>query len=208
MAQSIQIPVTKGKETIEFTEEMIAAFPEETYREIMFQGLKQVLNRNMSKITKKDTKDDAEMQSLALAAAQKNLEAMQAGKIRLSGGKAKKASGAEMTEARRLARNLVKDAIKAAGKKISHYEASEITKYANELIANDPSLLEQAKVNIAAREAKVEQGGLKIDLSGITASPDLVAKAEAKKKPKDQLSAKQAGMPAKAKAKPANQPIA
>jgi hypothetical protein len=49
-----------------------------------------------------------------------------------------------MTEARRIARNLVKAQLKQAGVKISYVESSEITKVAT-LSAADPSILEQAK---------------------------------------------------------------
>lgn len=191
-ANVISVPVTKGKSAIDLD---IDALPDEVYKEILIQGAKVLLNRGMSKITKASTKDEAEMNSLAMAAAEKNLEAMKAGKIKFSGKKAKKASGEVMTEARRLARNLVKDALREAGQKISHIEASEITKAANELIENDPSLLEQAAANVAARAEKVKLGGIGIDLSSIKISDKLVEKANAKKAKDGTLSATQAGKP-------------
>lgn len=201
---SVKVPITKGGASVEFTDEMLQALPAEVFSEIILQGLKTLLNRGMSKITKSSIPDEAQRQAQAMAAAQKNLEAVQAGKIKFTGGKAKKASGAVMVEARRLAKALVKDALREAGEKISHYEAKDITAMANELIEADPSIVEQAKVNVAEREEKAK-AGVKVDLSKIKASPKLVAKAEKEKaEKKTQLSAKQAGKPqaAKPKAKP------
>ena len=193
----IQIPITKGKSTVEINTDDI---PDKVYQEIVLQGLKTLLNRGMSKITKASTKDEDEMKSLAMEAAAKNVEAVMSSTIKFTGGKAKKASGAVMTEARRLARNLVKDAMKEAGIKVSHVEAKEITAAANELLEADPSILEQAKTNLEERAKKP----IAIDIKALVkTSPKLVAKAE-ERKAKDQLSKTQAGKVAK-RAKPAAQ---
>lgn len=197
----IRVPVTKSKDFVEINTDDI---PDDVYREIILQGLKVLVNRGMSKITKSSTKDEAELKALAQAQAEKNVTAIKESKIKFSAGsKAKKASGAVMTEARRLARNLIKDEMKRQGIKISHVEASEITKAANALLDEDPSIVEQAKANLAERE-KVDVGA-KINLKSlIKTSPELVAKAEARKakaKKDAPLSAKQAGMTAKSKPK-------
>lgn len=182
----LNIPVTKGKATVEIDTDSI---PEEVYKEALIQGLKVLVNRGASKITKGTTKDEDELKSLAMDKANEQVELIKTGKIKFSGGaKTTKASGAVMTEARRLARNLVKDEMKRQGIKISHVEASEITKAANALLAEDPSLIETAKANLEDR-AKVP---VKINVSAIPTSPKKIAAAEAKKA-KDQLSAKQAG---------------
>src|SRR6266404_7135576 len=186
----LQVPITKGKGFIVIDTETLV---DEVYKEAMLLGLKELLNRGMSKLTKASTKDAEELASLAMAQAEKNVEAMAQGKIRFLGKKAKTGeSAAVMTEARRLAKNLVKDGIKAAGMKISHVEAKDITTAANELLASDPSLIEQAKANLEER-AKVPA---KVDLikSLIKESPKLVAKAaEEKAKKKSTLSKTQAG---------------
>ncbi len=189
----LSISVTKSKGSIEVD---TSKLPDDVYREVLIQGLKVLANRGMSKITKASTKDEAELKALAQAAAEKNLEAMYAGKIKFSAGvKAKKASGKVMTEAMRLARGIVKDEIKRSGGKVSHYEASEITKAAKAYLEADPAILTQAEANLAAREAIPTP--TTINLSElIKASPKLVAAAEAKKKDKP-LSAKQAGMTSK-----------
>jgi hypothetical protein len=180
-----------------------AKLPDDVYREALMQGLKV-----MSKITKANIPDEDERRKEIHAKALANVDDMYAGKIKITGAKAvKKASGAVMTEAMRIARNLVKDAMKANKIKISTVKASEITKVAKQLIDSDPSILKTAEENLKAREATP----MKLDIKAlIHVDPDLVAKEEAKKaaaKSDKPLSAKQAGKVApRAKgAKPAAQ---
>lgn len=194
----LSVPITKGKASMEIDTEKL---PDAVYAEALLQGLKVLANRGMSKITKAELGDDETVKTEAMVKAAANVEDIMAGKIKFTGQKkAKGASGAAMTEARRLARNLVKDEMKRAGIKISHVEASEITKAANALLDADPALVEQAKANIEAREQVPVKDMIDIK-SLIQESPELVAKANARKaKSKETLSAKQAGM-VKAKAK-------
>lgn len=205
-AQPLRIPITKAKDFIEID---TAAIPIEVYQEALLQGLKVLLNRGTSKVTKETYPNEAELKAKAMAVAQEQVELVMTGKIKFTGAaKAKtKESGKVMTEARRLARNVVKDAIKASGGKISHYEAKDITAAANELLKNDPSLVEQAKVNLEALE---KAPSATVDIKSlISVSAKKVAQADAKKakeKADAPLSAKQAGKTAKRK--PAAQPTA
>ena len=168
--------------------------PDEVYREALMQGLKVIAERAMSKITKEAYPDESERKAAIQAKAQANIEDMYAGKTKITGkATVKKASGAVMTEAMRLARNLVKDAMKANKIKISHVKASEITAAAKALLESDASILATAEANLKAREATP----IKIDIKALVKEdPALVAKDEARKakaaadKP---LSAKQAG---------------
>jgi hypothetical protein len=194
----VNVPVTKSKGFVEIETDNL---PDEVYKEALLQGLKVLVNRGMSKITKADIPDEATFKAEAQAKAEKNVEDIYAGKVRITGGKAKKASGVVMTEARRLAKNLVKDAMKSAGIKISHVEASEITKAANALLDEDPSIIEQAKANVEAREKQVEGEGDKLAsiVGSISISQKKVAAAEAKRAKGGTLSAKQAGKTAKHK---------
>ena len=187
----INVPVTKGKSTFAFS---TADMPDDVYQEMLLQGAKVLLGRGMSKITKETYPDAEQLKAAAMAKAAENYEAMKAGKIRFTGGKKKVATGQIMTEARRLAKNIVKDEIKRQGGKVSHYEASEITKAANALLEQDPSIVEQAKANVETRQKQVVEGAASI-VSTIKISDKLVAKAEEKKaKAKAAgLSAKQAG---------------
>jgi hypothetical protein len=153
--------------------------PDDIYREALLQGLKAIAERAMSKITKEAYPDEAERKAAIHAKAEANIQDMYDGKTKITGRAAvKKASGAVMTEAMRLARNLVKDAMKANKIKISHVKASEITTAAKALIESDPSIVTTAEANLKAREATP----IKINIAAlIHADPTLVAKDEAKK---------------------------
>lgn len=184
-----------------------ALLPEDVYREALMQGLKAIAERAMSKITKEAYPVEAERKAAIVAKAEANIADMYSGKTKITGqAKVKKASGAVMTEAMRLARNLVKDAMKANKIKISTVKASEITAAAKTLIESDPSIMSTAEANLKAREATP----IKIDIASlIKADPELVKKAEAKAaaaKANKPLSAKQAGKVApRAKPKPGAQ---
>lgn len=195
----LSIPVTKGKSSMDVDLDKLS---DEVLREVYLQGLKVLLNRGASEVTASKIPDEEERKAEAMAIAAKQLEAVYGGTIKFTGGKAKKASGAVMTEARRIAKALVKDELKRQGHKISHFEASDITKAANALLDTDQGkeILAQAEANLAERS----KTPVAIDLGGlIQASPKRVAAAEkAKAEKKTQLSAKQAGKP-KARAKQA-----
>jgi hypothetical protein len=189
----MQIPISKGKDLfieIETDDLMEEAFPADAFKEIIFQGLKQVLNRGQSKLS--STKDMegkqlADQNAALMAKAQETLEAMRAGNIRVTGGKAK-TKGVDrqvMTEATRLAKIIIKAALKEAGQRISHIPAKEITAAAKEYLEGDDGqeLIAQARETIKARiESEHAVSSKKIDLSKVKADPKLVAKAEAKKK--------------------------
>ena len=171
-----------------------AKVPDEVYREALLQGFKLLSERAMSKITKEAYPDEAERKAAIKAKAEDNIDKMYRGEVKITGkATTEKPKGAVMTEAMRLARNLVKDFMKSKKIKISTVKASEITKAAQVLLGQDPSIIETAKANLAARAA----APIKVDLSAlIHADPTLVAKAEAKAakaKAEKPLSAKQAG---------------
>ncbi len=204
------VAISKGGDNLTITQEVLDALPDHVYKEIITQGLKTLLNRGMSKITKTTYPDDKPgLQKAAMEKAQANVADLQAGKIRVTGGKGKsKGKGAVMTEARRLAKIAVKDQMKAKSIKVSHVPASQITAAANYLIENDPTFLALAEENLAKRV----QPAVEFDIGSIIhADPTLVAKAEAKKakdKASKPLSAKQAGKTAPHKAKAKKQPQA
>ena len=191
----MQVPVTKAKGVIEIDTDSL---PEAVYAEALLQGLKVLANRGQSKITVKELGDAETVKREAMLAAEKMKEKILSGDIKFSGkAKATKVSGAVNTEAMRIARNRVKDAIKAAGKRISHYSAATITQGAKALIENDPSIIAEAEAAIAKRsEIPVTQDLMAL----LKEDPKLVEKAEkrkadaAKDKP---LSAKQAGQSTK-----------
>ena len=190
------------------------ALPIEIYKEMLFLGAKEYINKvGMSKIGAGLTKlEGAELDKAHKAIndqAQKNVDAMTTGNgFKFHGAKSEtKVSGAVQTEAMRLAKNMVKDWMKANGHKISHTPASEITAGSKVVLANDPSIYKTAEANLEARLKAPVKG---IDLAKIIkADPELVKKAEAAKaskkkgKGEGQLSAKQAGLVApRSKPKP------
>lgn len=197
-----EIPVVKGKGTVSIDSD---ALPVEVYAEALRLGLKELVNRKMSKITvaKLEGEKLAEAQAAAMKQAQENLEAIMKGDIRYSGQKAQvKVSGAVNTEAMRIARNIIKDAIKANKGKISHYKASEISAAAKELLKGEQgaAILKTAEENL--NKAKAPGIDLSALVGGMKEDPELVAKAEAAKaKKKETLSAAQAGKVTK-RAKP------
>jgi len=187
----LQVPVTKGKGSIEIDADKL---PIEVYEEALLQGLKVLANRGTSKITKEAYPDEAEMKATAMAKAEEQVALMMKGEIKFTGkAKSKKASGAVMTEARRLAKNVVKDELKKNKIKISHVDAKDITAAANALIDEDPSFIAQAEANLSERA----QVPVKIDVAALVKiNPKKKAADEAKKaaeKANKPLSATQAG---------------
>lgn len=193
----LRIPVTKGKDFVILDTKDI---PEDVYVAIVAEGLKSFVNRGMSKITVKDL-EGAELEAAKAAAMKKaneNLEAIKTGQIRIAGAKKDKVSGAVNTEAMRLARLAVKAAMKAKGIKVSHVEASEITKAAKSLIQEDESYLVEAKANVEAANKKGDAIADAIANIPISAKKKAAAEKDAAKKKADKtLSAAKAGKPAK-----------
>ena len=195
----MQVPVPKAKASLDVDTDKL---PEHVYAEALRLGLKEILARGMTKITvaKLEGKELADAQAAALAKAESNLADAYSGKVRIVGATKTKVSGAVNTEAMRIARNVIKEALKAQGKKVSHYPAKAISDAAKALLATDDGkeILAEAKTNVEAR-SKVN---VSIDLSAIAVDPKLVAKAEQEKEDrKAQLSAKQAGQTKKRPAK-------
>ena len=194
MASLFQVPIPKAGKgiTIEVDADQL---PLEMYARALEEGLKVLLNGRMSKITtsKLEGEDLAKAQTAALAIATENVEKLMAGTLTKRSGSASKTGVARevMTEARRLAKEVVKNEIRKAGHKPSQVEAKDITAMANSLIESDPGYIEEAKENLAKRA----KAPVPVDLSGvIQVSPRLIAKAADKKKAsKEILSKTQAG---------------
>lgn len=199
----LTIPITKAKKNLPVNTDEL---PEEMYALALAEGLKALLNKNMSKITVKDLEGEEldAAKEAALAKGQENLNNLMSGNI-----KKRKAAGKESrevtTEARRLAREAVKAAFREAGKKISGIKASVITAAADELIAEDTSYVEKARENVA--KMKTRESLVAKPVEGSTLAK-LVADAETakpkvaptrKKKAVEQLADPEAIAAAKAK---------
>lgn len=194
----IKVAITKGKGSLDVDTD---ALPENVYKEVVAQGLKVLLNRGMTKITvAKLTGDDlAKAMAAAMEVGQKNLENLLAGKVRITAAKGDgKVPGVVMTEARRIAKQMVKDMMKREGIKLRDVDAKDITAAANALIASDETIIAKAQANIDS----VKEEGTKVAdiLAGITKAIPINEKKKAKneaeaaeKKKERQLSAAQAG---------------
>jgi len=200
---ALNIPITKAGKgvTIEVDTD---ALPESMYKRAMEEGLKVLLNSRMSKVTiaKKEGKELEDSHASAMLIAEENLKRLLAGTLEKRGASTAKEAGVDryvMSEARRLAKELVKNEIRRAGHKPSMVEAKDITAAANALLESDPSFIEQAKLNLAER-SKVQA---QLDISALVQeSPRLKAKAAEKKATsKAILSKTQAGKVAPRKAR-------
>ena len=206
MADLIQIPIAKAGKNVMFEVDPddINNLPAEVFAMVVKEGLKVVLNSRMSKLaapSKLEGKAAEDNKAAALAKAEENLNDLKAGKLtkKTSAAKAAGVDRAVMTEAMRLAKEVVKNECRKAGIKISHVPASEITAAAKVQVEGNPQYIEDAKANIAARANVLSVVDIK---SLVKESPKLVAEAEARKADrKSQLSAKQAGKTDKRTAK-------
>lgn len=184
---TLRIPIPKAKSYLEIEPDKV---PLHVYEAALVKGFQQLLGKGMTKFTKELYPDADELAEVAFKKAQENLEDVYAGRVTIRGAaKADKVPREVQTEARRIARSLVKDQLKKAGVKISYVESSEITKAANALLAADPAITEQAREEVEKR-AKQK---VSIDIAGmVPISAKKKAAAEAKKGAKV-LSAAQAG---------------
>ncbi len=175
----VSVHIAKGKASLDVD---ISKLPDDVYNEIIQKGLQSVLGRGMTEI-KTAGLEGSELekaQNAAMEIAQANLDKCYAGEIRLMATKRTKVKGKERTEALRIAKQIVKDQMKAEGLKVSHYSAKEITLAAEEVLADNPQILEEAKSAIAKREKEAKEV-VKIDLkSKMKADPKKVEAAKKK----------------------------
>jgi hypothetical protein len=171
------IQIVKAKTTMEVE---IDNLPEETYAEALRRGLKDILNSEQTKFTKKDYPNAEELQAASLAKAQEQLEKAYAGTIRMSGQPRKaKVAGKVMIEARRRAKSFVKDTLRRDGVKVSYVEPRAITQAANDYLETEEGLGLIAKVQ-AEMEA-LDKAPPKVNISKVQVSAKRKAEAEKKK---------------------------
>lgn len=187
----------------------------DVYKAIILEGLKVYLNARQSKVpgpkavqenprlledyTNAEGKVILGAHKQALAIAEENLNALKSGKVKAKKSSAKSELPREVqTEAMRIARAMVKDAIRAAKGYPSTYPASEITAMAKVFIQQKPEIVAQARENVA--KTKSMEVGSAIDVLSIgkpdpkkLAEREAKAKAAAEAKANKPLSAKQAG---------------
>ncbi len=133
------------------------AVPLEMYRYIFQQGLEAIVNSvGMSKllpgITKLEGTDAEKAKDAVRKQARANVQDLLKGQIKLKGARsAVKVDGAVQTEALRMAKEMVKDLIRANNQKIGAYKASEITASAKIVLEANPDLIKKAEANLAER---------------------------------------------------------
>lgn len=155
---------------------------DEIVRQAMAEGLKVLLNRKMTKVTKAEMPNDAERQEAALEIAKQNAQDLLDGKIKARASAAKAPAGVSGKVAKRAldnARQAIKDQIRRDGGKISLIKPSKITEAARKLLEARPHMLQKAADELAAIEAMGKEAT--IDVSDIPTDEGLV-KAELKKK--------------------------
>lgn len=148
MAKDVTVKLKGGVE-ITVPAAIIDGFNDDVYDSIFMEGLKVHLSKGLAgtkaegKITVKDT---AKIEAKAKA----NLQNLVEGKVKASRAKVKGASGAVMVEARRLAKNAIKQEAKRQGIKVSHLDPKEITVWANQLLESEhgKALIAQATENL------------------------------------------------------------
>lgn len=159
--------------------------PGDVMKEAIVQGLKVIINRGAGPDSGAN-KATEEGRETAMKLALANVQKLYEGKIRMTAASRTKVSGALKTEAMRIARAIIRDAIKDSGAKISHYKPKAISEAAAKLLESERGKEVWAAAKKALEERAKEETGLKKEVSGLIAGlqPDeeLVKKAKAKAK--------------------------
>lgn len=189
---TFKIKIPKAGQSIEV---VWADLPQKVQMYIVEQGLSKLLVAATAKVTATTQPDEALRKDEAMAYANKKLDSLKAGKLSARASKSDgKVSGVVMTEARRLAKTIVKAQIKAAGQKISDYSAKAITEAANLYLGDHQELIAQAEQSIAQAKALSEVAA--VNVAAIPVDQDKVAKREkANAEKRAATSAKNAGKP-------------
>jgi hypothetical protein len=176
----IKIPVVKAGKDV-YVEMNTKEIPDSVYQAALERGMKDFVNRKMTKIAVAglEGKDLEAAQAKAYEQALENVEDIKAGKVRGATTK-RTGTGKINTEAMRIARQLVKDAMKRDKIRLADVDAKEITAAAKELIEDNPDILEEAKKNLEAREKKEKK--IVVKTSKIKLNPTKVAANNAKRK--------------------------
>jgi hypothetical protein len=181
----VKIPVPKAGKGV-YVEFSLNDVHDRSYKMAVIAGLKQFVNRKMTKITTSglEGKDLEAAQAKAYEQALENLDDIKQGKVRdtVGGGGKKAGTGKIMTEAMRIARQLVKDAMKRDKIRLSDVDAKEITAAAKDLIEENPGILKEAEENLQEREKKEKK--IVVKTSKIRLNPEKVAANNAKKRTK------------------------
>lgn len=151
--------------------EDIDAVDANTFRYIIQQGLETIVNtsggiaKQLAGFTKLTGKDADERKAKIVALANETIANLVKGTVKKKGAKSKadKADSAVMSEAVRIAKEMIKDHLRSQGIKLSSRKQSEITKAAKDVVEANPDLLKKAAANLAER-AEGAKTTAKLDL--------------------------------------------
>lgn len=178
----LQIKIPKGGKDATLSVNSDEFTDDEVYANIFKLGLETALNLRMSKVGPVTKLTGAELDKAhasAMTIASENLIALKSGEFKFPGAKAKSAEPREViNEAHRLAKEFIRDQIKASGYTVSHIPPKDITAAAKALVDKDTTYIERAKESLAARKAVPTST---IDLAALGIRPDPVKVEKAAK---------------------------
>lgn len=122
--------------------------PANALQHVIYIGLRNVLMDAHASITTETNPND--LADVAKAVSEKKLAALMAGEVRVSSARE---GDPVKAEAIRIASDMVKKAIRKAGKKVSDYKTKAIRDKAVELVGKNPSITETAKKRVAELRA-------------------------------------------------------
>lgn len=190
MLFKIKISKAKTNLDVEFDD-----LPAEVQAFIVEQGLSKLLNGATARETAATTPDEKVRGENAMALAMNKLDALKAGKFKRTAARGDgKTPMVVMTEARRLAKNIIKAHLKAQGKRLGEIEPAAITEAANLYLTENPDLIETAKASIEASAALASSAKVNVDAIPVSAAK-VKANEDKKAKSKAATQAKNAGKP-------------
>jgi hypothetical protein len=126
--------------------------PEAALNHAIMIGLRNILMDSHASVTKEEYPDDAEREAAARAMVQKKLDALMSGEVRVA---STREGDPVKAEAIRMASDIVKAALRKAGKKLSDYEPKAIREAAVKYLGTDQGadIMAKAKTRVEEQRA-------------------------------------------------------
>jgi hypothetical protein len=140
----MQVNVGKGI-TLEIAHDQL---PEAALEHAIMIGLRNILMDSHASITTTEYPDEAQREAAARAMVDKKLAALMSGEVRVASSRE---GDPVRAEALRMATDMIKAKIRAAGRKLSDYEPKVIREAAAKLVT--PDLLAKAQARVAETKA-------------------------------------------------------
>ena len=181
-----EVPVVKAKG--KFVTVDASRLNAQTYKNVFLAGLKACVNTGTTKITKayytKDgVLDEDKMRADAYALAAKKAGELVSGTFKFTRVKADdKVDYKVKVKARQLAKDHVRRLIKDGGENVTHYAPTAITAAANQLLESAEGEIFIIDAKRILEEEKNRKTGITLAALNIKPDPEVVKKAQAKKK--------------------------